>query len=178
MLPSTRPSTSPLRFLPSRTKTASRSVLPSALHVGVSGGHDDAVAIGPVVVQALPDATRAFRNVGLRGATAVHLEVVIGAVAKELRAARPEVGEPGDKLLGRRCGCLVEMDRGHVSVRRSGSHSETRGHCHQVRKRVGLHLAHDLASVRLHRDLTDAEFAADLFVQQPRNDQCHDLAFT
>ena len=69
-------------------------------------------------------------------------------------------------------------ERRLVSVRRSGSQSETRGHCHQVRKRVGLHLAHDLASVRLNGDLTDAEFAADLFVQQPRNDQCHDLAFT
>src|SRR5258707_7559769 len=44
----------------------------------------------------------------------MHLEVLIGAVAKELRAARPEVGEPGDVLLGRRGGCLVEVDRGHA----------------------------------------------------------------
>jgi len=42
----------------------------------------------------------------------MHLEVLIGAVAKELRAARPEVGESGDVLLGRRGGCLVvEVDR-------------------------------------------------------------------
>ena len=32
----------------------------------------------------------------------MHLKVLVGAVAKELRAARPEVGEPGDVLLGRR----------------------------------------------------------------------------
>jgi hypothetical protein len=30
----------------------------------------------------------------------MHLEVLVGAVAKKLRAARPEVGEPGDVLLG------------------------------------------------------------------------------
>src|SRR5215831_5138855 len=40
----------------------------------------------------------------------MHPEVLIGAVAKELRAARPEVGEPGDVLLGCRGGCLVEVD--------------------------------------------------------------------
>src|SRR6267143_4493542 len=44
----------------------------------------------------------------------MHVEVVVGAVAKELRAARPEVGEPGDVLLGRRAGCLVQVDRGHA----------------------------------------------------------------
>ena len=38
--------------------------------------------------------------------------------------------------------------------------------CHQIRKRVGLHLAHDLTAVRLDGDLADAEFATDLFVQQ------------
>ena len=51
------------------------------------------------------------------------------------------------------------------SVLRRGAQSEALGHCHQVRKRVGLHLAHHLTSVRLHRDLADAEFAANLFVQ-------------
>jgi hypothetical protein len=40
----------------------------------------------------------------------MHLEVLVGAVAKELRAARPEVGEPGDVLLGCQGGCLVEVD--------------------------------------------------------------------
>jgi hypothetical protein len=62
---------------------------------------DDVVGIGPVVVQAFPDAAGAFRDVGLRGATVMHLQVLVSAVAKKLRAARPEVGEPGNVLLGR-----------------------------------------------------------------------------
>ncbi len=51
-------------------------------------------------MQSFPDATRSFRDVGLRAATVMDLEVLVSAVAKELRAARPEVGEPGDVLLG------------------------------------------------------------------------------
>jgi hypothetical protein len=51
-------------------------------------------------MQAFPDAARAFRDVGLRAAPVVHLEVLVGAVAKELRTAGPEVGKPGDVLLG------------------------------------------------------------------------------
>src|SRR4029077_16109838 len=82
--------------------------------VGVGRRKDNMVGIGPVVVQAFPDAARAFRDVGLRGATVMHLEVLVGAVAKKLRAARPEVGEPGYVLLGRRGGCLVQVDRGHA----------------------------------------------------------------
>jgi len=42
--------------------------------------------------------------------------------------------------------------------------------------RVGPHLLHHLASVCLHRDLADAEVAADLFIQQTGDDQRHDLA--
>ena len=42
------------------------------------------------------------------------LEVLVGAVAKELRAARPEVGEPGYVLFRRPGGCLVHVDRRHV----------------------------------------------------------------
>src|SRR6202171_6772006 len=60
-------------------------------HIGVGCREDDAVGIGPVVVQAFPDAARAFRNVGLRAAPLMHLGVLVGAVAKELRAAGPEV---------------------------------------------------------------------------------------
>jgi hypothetical protein len=37
-------------------------------HVGVGRREDDAVRIGPVVVQAFPNAARAFRDVALRGA--------------------------------------------------------------------------------------------------------------
>src|SRR6202163_69910 len=59
--------------------------------VGVGRREDDVVGIGPVVVQAFPDAARALGDVGLRGAAVMHLEVIVGAVAKKLRAARPEV---------------------------------------------------------------------------------------
>ena len=82
--------------------------------VGVGRREDDVVGIGPVVVQAFPDAARAFRHVGVGGAAVMHLKVIVGAVAKKLRAARPEVGEPGDVLLGRRGSCLVQVDRGHA----------------------------------------------------------------
>jgi hypothetical protein len=43
----------------------------------------------------------------------MYLKVLIGAIAKELRAAGPEVGEPGDVLLGREEGALVKMEGGH-----------------------------------------------------------------
>ena len=45
-------------------------------------------------MQAFPDAARAFRNVGLRSTQAMHLEVLVGAVAEELRAARPKSVSP------------------------------------------------------------------------------------
>ena len=85
----------------------------TAPDIRVGGLHDDAVGIGPVVVEALPDAARALGDVGVRGATVMHLEVVVRAVAKELRAARPEVDQRGEELLGRRGRCLVQMNRGH-----------------------------------------------------------------
>jgi len=55
-----------------------------------------------------------LRDVGLFESLAMHPEIVVSAVAKELRSARPEVGEPGDELLGRRGGRLVEVNRGHA----------------------------------------------------------------
>src|SRR5215469_14144856 len=51
------------------------------------------------------------------------------------------------------------------------------GHFHQVCDRVGLHFLHDLASVRLHCFFADAELATDLFVQETRDHQRHDLSF-
>jgi hypothetical protein len=36
---------------------------------------------------------------------------------------------------------------------------------------------HYLASVRLHRDLTDADFSTDLLIQQAGDHQVHDLPF-
>ena len=43
----------------------------------------------------------------------MHLEIFVPAVAKERRAARPEVGEPGDLLRGCQSGRLAQMDSGH-----------------------------------------------------------------
>src|SRR5262245_12120843 len=55
--------------LPVRPPRESVSVARGAApQVGVGGRHHDAVWIGPVVVQSLPDATRALGDVGLRGA--------------------------------------------------------------------------------------------------------------
>src|SRR3954453_21751254 len=81
--------------------------------VGVGGLHDDAVRVGPVVAQALPHAAGALGDVSPVATPVVHLEVLVGAVAEQLRAAGPEVGEPGNELLGRRGGGLVEVDGGH-----------------------------------------------------------------
>src|SRR5215470_11970673 len=82
-------------------------------YVGVGGGHDDAAGIGPVVVQAFPDAGRALGDISLGGALGMHLEVPVGAVTPDLGAVRPEVGQPGQELPGRRGGRLVQLDRGH-----------------------------------------------------------------
>jgi len=71
-------------------------------------------------VQAFPDAARALSDVGIRGATVMHLEVPVGAVAKELRAARAEVGQPGEELLGGLRWSLAKVDRGHGCSLREG----------------------------------------------------------
>src|SRR5260370_34202480 len=55
--------------------------------------------------------------------------------------------------------------------------AESRGHCHQIGERVSLHLSHHLTSVGLYRDLADVELATDLFIQQARGYQGHDLPF-
>ena len=73
------------------------------------------VRIRPVIVQAFPYASRAFGDVGLCAAPLMHLEVLVGAVAEELRTVRSEIGEPGDVLLRCQLGYLVEVDCGHVS---------------------------------------------------------------
>src|SRR6185503_8237205 len=50
---------------------------------------------------------------GCGGGAVVHLQILVRAVAEELGAAGPEVGERGDELLRCRSGLLVEMDRRH-----------------------------------------------------------------
>src|SRR5690242_5842525 len=52
--------------------------------IGVGRTEDDVIGIGPVVVQAFPDAARAFRDIGVRRTAAMDLHVLVGAVAKEL----------------------------------------------------------------------------------------------
>src|SRR5262249_480197 len=89
-------------------------------YVGVGGFHHDMGGIGPVVVQALPDAARALRDVGVRRAAVMHLEVLVRAVAKELRTAGSEVGQGRDELFGRRRGRLVQVDRCHARAPWSG----------------------------------------------------------
>src|ERR1700754_3982985 len=49
--------------------------------------------------------------------------------------------------------------------------AELGGNVDEIRQRARIHLAHDAASMRLDRDLADAERTADLFVQSPGNDQ-------
>src|SRR6476646_146053 len=82
--------------------------------IGVGRRENDMVGIGPVVVEAFPDALRSLCDIGLCGATTMHLHILIGAVAEEFPPARPEVGKPGDVLLRRQFGCFMQMDRGHV----------------------------------------------------------------
>lgn len=64
---------------------------------------------------------------------------------------------------------------GSMNCRTCGS--ELGSHPHQVGERVGLHLLHDLASVRFHCDFADPELTTNLLVQQARNYQRHDLPF-
>ena len=63
--------------------------------------------IGPVVTQSFPNAGRALCDIGVIRAFLMDLQILIGGIAKEFLAARSEVGEPCDELLGRRAGCLV-----------------------------------------------------------------------
>src|SRR5580700_2609003 len=83
-------------------------------NVGVSRGEYNPIGVGPVIVKAFPDAARAFCYVSLGTAQLVHFEVFVGAVSKQLRAARSEVGEPGDVLLGCEGSCVVKIDCGHT----------------------------------------------------------------
>ena len=50
---------------------------------------------------------------------------------------------------------------------RCSRQTESLRHFHQICKGVGSHFFHHLASVRLHRDLTDSQSATDLLVQKP-----------
>ena len=53
---------------------------------------------------------------------------------------------------------------------------ERPGHSHQLGKRSGTHLLHDLAAMNLDRDLADAQLGRGLFVEKAAHDQRQDLA--
>ena len=54
----------------------------SSPHVGVGRGENDAVGIGPVVVQTFPDSARALGDISVRTVLVMNLEVFISAVPK------------------------------------------------------------------------------------------------
>src|ERR1035441_9596589 len=58
----------------------------------------------------------------------------------------------------------------------SGRYAESLGHANQVGQRFGLHFSHDLAAVDLDSSLAGAQLSGDLFIEQPRDDELHDLA--
>src|SRR6266481_3683375 len=72
---------------------------------------------------------------------------------------RPEIRRSGRGRAGRTC------------------KAESRGHCHQIGERVGLHLSHHLTPVCLYRDLADVELATNLFIQQTGGYHGHNLPF-
>ena len=69
--------------------------------------------------------------------------------------------------------------RDKASRSRRACEAELSRHHHEIGGRVGLHLLHDLATVRLNRDLADAEFSTDLVLEQTAGvHQIHDLFFS
>ena len=58
----------------------------AAPRVGICRREDDMIGIGPVVVEAFPNAAGAFRDIGVSAAEMMYLEVLVGTVAKQLRA--------------------------------------------------------------------------------------------
>src|SRR6267378_4902743 len=103
--------------------------------VGVGRRQDDAVEIGPIVVQAFPNPARALRDVGSGVTPTIHLEVLIGAIAKKFRTTWSEFGEPSEVLLGRQRGSLMEVNRGHVLLLLTAFPMPPRGDLEDQRKR-------------------------------------------
>src|SRR5262245_17373521 len=60
----------------------------------------------------------------------------------------------------------------------SAPHAKRGRHGDQIGERIGPHLVHDVASVRLYGGLGDAELEANLLIQQPGDDKTHDVALT
>src|ERR1700733_11940626 len=64
-----------------------------------------------------------------------------------------------------------------VSALQRRREGQSRGHIYQAGERVGPHLLHHPAPVRLHRDLGNAELATDLLVQPAGDDQPPNFPF-
>src|ERR1044072_4880389 len=65
-------------------------------------------------MQPVPDSAGSLGDVGVVSAVAMHFQILVGTVTKDLRAVRREVSQPGDILSGRQSRCLMQMDRGHT----------------------------------------------------------------
>ena len=73
----------------------------------------------------------------------------------------------------RRC-LILECQRRRSSLRMPGAghrYFERPGHSHQLGKRSGLHLLHDIAAMNLERDLADAQLGRSLLVEKAAHDQ-------
>jgi hypothetical protein len=77
--------------------------------------------------------------------------------------------------LVKRFGDMVYRELSAAKLPSSQVNRLTRGpkfasHPHQVGERIRFHFLHDLPTMCLYRDLADTELAANLFIQQPRDD--------
>src|SRR5271166_3341355 len=51
------------------------------------------------------------------------------------------------------------------------------GHSNKICERPGFHLPHHTSTVKLDRDLAEADLGGDLLIHEPSRDMRHDLAF-
>ena len=54
---------------------------------------------------------------------------------------------------------------------------QARSDIYQFSERISLHFAHHVSTMRFHRDLADAELAANLFVRKAGDHECKHFAF-
>src|SRR5271154_6239839 len=74
----------------------------------------------------------------------------------------------------------MNFDRGATrdsSAFRNRCETEFRGHPHECGERVGLHLLHHFAAMRLDRDFADAELRSDLLVKPTTDYRRQDFTF-
>src|SRR5580698_1367522 len=78
---------------------------------------------------------------------------------------RKEVENPSPRSNGRSLVRFTSNKRLESPDPHRSFDREPGGHFHQLGQRSCFHLLHHLASVCLHRDLTDAEFSTHLLIQ-------------